>query len=92
MNEPIQLLVLGAGCSKCNQLYAATEEAAKEMGRPYELNKVNDLRQMMALRVMATPALVVNGSVKVAGRVPGRAELKKILETADEACDETRGT
>ncbi len=80
MSEPMQLLVLGAGCAKCNQLYAATEEAAKEIGLPYELRKVNDLRQMMALRVTATPALVVNGSVKLTGRVPGREELKGILQ------------
>ncbi len=74
------MLVLGAGCAKCNQLYAATEEAAKEIGLPYELRKVNDLRQMMALRVTATPALVVNGSVKLTGRVPGKEELKGILQ------------
>lgn len=84
MSEKIQLLVLGAGCSKCNQLYAATEEAAKETGVPYELRKVNDLRQMMALRIMATPALVVNGSVKVTGRVPGKEELKQILQGANQ--------
>ncbi len=84
MSETIQLLVLGAGCSKCNQLYAATEEAAKEAGLPYELTKVNDLRQIMALRVTATPALVVNGSVKVTGRVPGKEELKGILRGANQ--------
>ncbi len=77
----MQLLVLGAGCARCNQLYAATEEAAKEIGLPYELRKVNDLRQMMALRVTATPALVVNGSVKLTGRVPGKEELKGILQS-----------
>lgn len=80
----IQLLVLGAGCSKCDQLYTATEQAAREAGLPYELTKVNDLRQMMALRIMTTPALVVNGSVKVTGRVPGKEELKQILKSASQ--------
>ena len=78
----MQLLVLGAGCARCNQLYAVTEEAAKEIGLPYELRKVNDLRQMMALRVTATPALVVNGSVRLTGRVPGKEELRQILQGA----------
>ena len=59
MSEKVQLLVLGTGCAKCNQLYAATEQAAKETGLAYELSKVSDLKQIMALQVMVTPALVV---------------------------------
>ncbi len=79
MTDKIQLLVLGPGCAKCGQLYAATEQAAKELGVPYELNKVTDLKQIMALRVMMTPALVVNGTVKVAGRVPPVEDIKKLI-------------
>ncbi len=79
MSETKQLLVLGPGCSRCVQLYAATEQAAKELGIPYELNKVTDLKQIMALQVMVTPALVVNGSLKVAGRVPSVEEIKKLI-------------
>jgi len=79
MSDKIQLLVLGTGCPKCNQLYATTEQAAKEAGVPYELNKVSDLKQIMALQVMVTPALVVNGNLKVAGRVPSVEEIKKLL-------------
>ncbi len=79
MSDALQLLVLGPGCAKCTQLYAATEQAARETGVAYELNKVTDLRQIMALQVMVTPALVVNGSLKVAGRVPSVEELKKLL-------------
>lgn len=79
MSETMQLLVLGTGCSRCNQLYAATEQAAKELGVAYELNKVSDLKQIMALGVMMTPALVVNGTVKAAGRVPSLDEIKRML-------------
>jgi len=78
----MQILVLGPGCPKCNQLYATTEQAAKELGLQYELTKVTDLRQMMALRVMMPPALVVNGSVKIVGKVPNIDELKIILAQA----------
>jgi small redox-active disulfide protein 2 len=74
-----QLLILGTGCSKCGKLYEVTEQAAKELGVPYEINKVTDLKQIMALRVMTTPALVVDGTVKVAGRVPPVEEIKKML-------------
>jgi small redox-active disulfide protein 2 len=76
------LLVLGTGCAKCGQLYAAVEQAARELGVPYELGKVSDIRQILALRVMTTPALVVNGSVKVTGRVPGKEELLTVLRAA----------
>jgi small redox-active disulfide protein 2 len=74
-----QLLILGTGCSKCSKLYELTEQAAKEVGQPYEIQKITDLRQIMALRVMMTPALVVDGSLKSAGRVPSLEELKKLL-------------
>ena len=74
-----QLLILGTGCAKCGKLYDATEQAAKELGVPHEINKVTDLKQIMALQVMVTPALVVDGSVKVAGRVPSVDEIKKLL-------------
>ena len=74
-----QLLILGMGCAKCSKLYEVTEQAAKEMGVPYEINKVTDLKQIMALQVMVTPALVVDGTVKVAGRVPSVDEIKKLL-------------
>ena len=74
-----QLLILGAGCAKCGKLYEVTEQAARELGVPYEISKVTDLKQMMALQVMVTPALVVDGSLKVAGRVPSAEEIKKLL-------------
>ena len=74
-----QLLVLGTGCAKCAKLYEVVEQAAKELGAPYEISKVSDLKQIMALQVMVTPALVVDGSLKVAGRVPSVEEIKKLL-------------
>ena len=73
------MLILGAGCAKCGKLYDATERAAKELVVPFEINKVTDLKQIMALQVMVTPALVVDGSLKVAGRVPSVEEIKKLL-------------
>ncbi len=74
-----QLLVLGTGCSRCSKLYEVAEQAAKEAGVPYEMNKVTDLKQIMALGVMATPALVIDGNLKVAGRVPSVEEIKRML-------------
>ena len=75
----MQLTVMGPGCTRCKTLARLTEQAAKELGVPYELIKVTDLKQIMALGVMMTPALAVNGTIKLAGRVPSLEEIKKLL-------------
>jgi small redox-active disulfide protein 2 len=71
--------ILGMGCSKCQKLEERTRQAADELKLVYQLDKVKDLQQIMAFGVMATPALVVDGVVKVAGRVPMVEEIKKLL-------------
>ena len=75
----MKLQILGTGCAKCKSLAIATEQAAQALGVPYELEKVADLKQIMAFGVMITPALVVDGRVKVSGKVPSVDELKKLL-------------
>lgn len=73
------LLILGTGCAKCNQLAAATKQAADESGIDYQLEKVTDFTRFADYGVMFTPALVVDGEVKVAGKVPSIDDLKKLL-------------
>ncbi len=75
----MKIQILGTGCAKCHNLTQATENAAQALGLPYELEKVTDLKQIMAFGVMMTPALVVDGKVKMAGRVPSVEEIKKLL-------------
>ncbi|MDD3580494.1 MAG: thioredoxin family protein [Desulfobacca sp.] len=74
-----KLQILGPGCPKCIELGKRTEEAAKSLGLDYELEKVTELNQIMAYGVMMTPALVVDGEVKVVGQVPSPEEIKKII-------------
>ena len=74
-----KLQVLGPGCPKCEELTRRTDEAAKALGVDYELEKVKDLNQMMALGVFMTPALVVDGEVKVVGKVPSLDEIKTMI-------------
>jgi small redox-active disulfide protein 2 len=78
----MKLQILGTGCAKCNALTAATEQAAQSLGLPYELEKVTDLKRIMSFGVMTTPALVVDGKVKVTGKVPNLNELKTLLQPA----------
>ena len=78
----MQILVIGTGCAKCKTLAQFTEQAVKELGVTAEINKVTDLKQIMALGVMITPALAVNGTIKVVGKVPSVAEIKTLLQQA----------
>ena len=73
------LKILGTGCPKCQKLAEAAKAAADELGLAYELEKVTDLASIMNYGVMLTPALVVDGEVKVAGNVPDVDALKKML-------------
>jgi len=75
----MKLQILGTGCAKCHALTAVTEKAAQTLGVPYELEKVTDLNRIMSFGVMMTPALVVDGKVKVSGKVPSVDDLKKLL-------------
>ena len=74
-----KLQVLGPGCTKCKLLAEQTEAAARELGIEYTLEKVTEIDQMLKLGVMATPALIVDGAVKVVGRVPSAKEIKSLL-------------
>lgn len=76
-----KLEILGTGCPKCKKLAEATEEAAKGLGVEYELEKVTDITAIMSFNVMMTPALAVDGKVRVSGKIPSVAELRKILAT-----------
>jgi small redox-active disulfide protein 2 len=75
-----KLQVVGPGCPKCEELAKRTEEVAKALGVDYELEKVKDLNQIMSLGVFMTPALVVDGQVKVVGKVPSEEEIKKMIQ------------
>ncbi len=74
-----QIQIIGIGCAKCERLAAHTRAAAEALGIRYQLRKVADIQSMLALGIMTTPALVVDGQVKVVGRVPSTAEIKGLL-------------
>lgn len=75
----MDLKILGTGCTKCKKLEEATKTAAEELGVQYTIEKITDIEKIMAYSVMSTPALVVNGQVKVTGRVPSIEEIKKLI-------------
>ena len=74
-----KLQILGTGCAKCKMLSDHAEQAAKELGLEYTLEKVTDINDIVAFGVTATPALIVDGEIKVSGRVPTAEFLKPLL-------------
>ncbi|MBF0245436.1 MAG: TM0996/MTH895 family glutaredoxin-like protein [Planctomycetes bacterium] len=74
-----KLQILGTGCPKCKKLAEMTEKAAKELSLQYELVKITDINQITDFEVMMTPALAVDGQVKVVGKVPSVEEIKKLI-------------
>jgi small redox-active disulfide protein 2 len=77
-----KLQILGTGCPKCKLLSEHTERAARQLGLDYELEKVTDIERILAFGVVATPALVVDGEVKISGHVPTTARIQGILAGA----------
>jgi len=74
-----KLQILGTGCAKCKKLAENAEAAAIQLGIAYELDKVTDLNEIMKFGVMMTPALVVDGEVKVVGKVVEPAVIAELL-------------
>ena len=81
--------ILGTGCAKCNKLEELAKQAADEMGIAYEISKVKEINKIMEYGVMITPALVVNGTVKSAGKLPSLDEIKKLI--ADNTSEKNQG-
>ncbi|HOI59552.1 redox-active disulfide protein 2 [Methanoculleus chikugoensis] len=72
--------VLGTGCARCKRLAKNVEAAIKDLGIEAELVKVDDITEIMDRGVMLTPALAVDGELKVSGRVADVKEIKEILQ------------
>ena len=81
----VKIHVLGTGCPKCAVLAANAEAAATELGVAFELEKVTDINEIMTFGVMLTPALVVDGEVKVVGKAPSVDEIKSMLPSGEES-------
>ena len=76
----IKLQILGIGCPKCKKLAENAEAAAKALGIEYEIEKVTDINEIMKFGVMMTPALAVDGKVKVVGKVISAEEIKNLIQ------------
>lgn len=77
----MDIKVLGSGCTNCKNTVALIDQVAKANGVDITLEKVEDMRAIMAYGVMSTPGVVVNGKVVHAGGVPSRDKIEQWLST-----------
>jgi small redox-active disulfide protein 2 len=78
-DDKMKIEVLGSGCAKCKKLYENAQEAVKLSGKEAEIVKVEDINQIVTYGVMSTPALVVDGVVKVSGKLVSPEEIAAML-------------
>lgn len=78
----MKIEILGPGCSRCHALAAVTEAAVAKLGLACEIVKVTDITEIIEQGVMVTPALVIDGTVEVSGKVPSESDVTTILTTA----------
>jgi small redox-active disulfide protein 2 len=78
----LSIIVYGPGCSRCVETEKVVRRAVEQTGVTAHVEKVNDPVGMAKAGVLLTPAVTVNGLVKVSGRIPNEDEVKRWLATA----------
>ncbi len=74
-----KIIIRGPGCPRCETLAKLTQQAADQVGIEYELEKLTDIKQFLNYGLMMTPGLVVDGKLRVQGKVPSIDEIKAML-------------
>ena len=75
----MKIEILGTGCAKCKKTEKIVKKVTSDLGLNVEIVKIEDLQEIIDRGVMMTPAVTVDGDVKIAGHVPSTDELKKML-------------
>lgn len=75
----MDIKILGTGCAKCKTTVEIVKKVVNEAGIDANITKVEDIMEIMKYNVMSTPAVVVDGEVKIKGRVPSETEVRKAL-------------
>ena len=71
--------ILGTGCSKCQSMTGVVKDVVSENDIDATIEKVEDIMEIMKFNIMSTPALVIDGLIKIKGRVPSKDEVLALL-------------
>ncbi|MGM9830723.1 MAG: thioredoxin family protein [Paludibacteraceae bacterium] len=75
----MEIKILGTGCAKCKATFQIVEKVIKENSLNVQLTKVEDIVEILNSGIMATPAVMVDGVIRIKGHVPSESEIKQIL-------------
>lgn len=78
----MNITVVGTGCTKCKKLEELVREVVAEKGIEASIDKMTDINEIAKTGILMTPGLIIDGKVKVAGKLPSKAEVEKIIETS----------
>lgn len=81
----MRIQILGTGCPKCKRAYENAEQAIRELGVSVHLEKIEDLKSIMGYGVMVTPAIAIDGEVKMSGKIPSVEEIKMFIAQKTES-------
>lgn len=76
----MNITIVGTGCAKCKKLEELAREVVAEKGVEASIDKMTDINQIAKTGILMTPGLIIDGKVKVAGKLPSKAEVEKIIE------------
>lgn len=75
----MNILILGTGCARCKATQDVIEKVVKELNLNASVEKIEELSEIMKYDILATPAVVIDGVVKIKGKVPTPAEIRELL-------------
>ena len=79
----MEIKVVGSGCTNCKTLLQRTQEAVRDLQSDAQILYVTDMEDIIATGVLRTPGLIINGQIKIAGRVPSVKEIKQLISQAN---------
>lgn len=78
----MHIKVLGSGCANCNKLEKMVHEVTGELGVAANVEKITDIKEIAKAGILMTPGLIIDGQVKLSGKVPSKAQLMEIITSA----------
>ena len=76
----MDIKVLGTGCSRCNSLEKVTRQALEELEINANVEKIEDIQQIMSYGVLRTPGLIIDEKTVITGQVPNISEMKELIK------------
>ena len=79
----MNIKVIGSGCENCDKTNAIVKECVEELGIDAEIERVTDLVEIVKLGVMAAPSVMIDGKIVIAGQVPSKNQMMKVLKSKE---------